>query len=81
MGPRPRGRQNRPVTLAAGEFRSLGHATTGRAVVLELGDATRLRRLEGLRTSNGPDLFVYLSATLAEGPRQAFDQGSSASAG
>jgi hypothetical protein len=69
-----------PATLAAGESRSLGHATTGRAVVLELGDGTRLLRLEDLRTSNGPDLFVYLSATLAQGPRQAVDQGSSASA-
>src|SRR4029453_5183097 len=69
-----------PATLAAGESRSLGHATTGRAVVLELGDGTRLLRLEDLRTSNGPDLFVYLSATLAQGPRQAGDQGASASA-
>jgi hypothetical protein len=64
-----------PVTLAAGEFRSLGHATTGRAAALDLGDGTRLLRLEALRTSNGPDLFVYLSASLAEGPRQAFDGG------
>jgi hypothetical protein len=43
--------------------------------VLEPGDGTRLLRLEDLRTSNGPDLFVYLSATLAQGPRQAFDGG------
>ena len=26
-----------------------------------------------LRTSNGPDLFVYLSTTPADGPRDAFD--------
>jgi hypothetical protein len=64
-----------PAMLAAGEFRSLGHATSGRAVVLELGDGMRLLRLKDLRTGNGPDLFAYLSATLAEGPRQAFDGG------
>jgi hypothetical protein len=42
---------------------------------LDLGDGTRLLRLEDLPTSNGPDLFVYLSATLTDGPRQPFDGG------
>jgi Electron transfer DM13 len=65
----PRG----PVTLAAGGFRSLGHAASGRAVALDLGDGKRLLRLEDLRTSNGPDLFVYLSVAPADGPRDAFD--------
>jgi len=62
-----------PATLATGSFRSLGHATSGRVVALDLGDGTRVLRLEDLRTSNGPDLFVYLSATPAAGPRDAFD--------
>ncbi|HEV8651655.1 MAG TPA: DM13 domain-containing protein [Actinomycetes bacterium] len=62
-----------PVTLAAGVFRSLGHATTGRAAALHLDDGRRFLRLEDLRTSNGPDLFVYLSVTPAGGPRDAFD--------
>jgi hypothetical protein len=61
------------VTLAAGAFRSLGHSTAGRAVALELGDGMRFLRLEDLHTSNGPDLFVYLSVTPADGPRDAFD--------
>jgi hypothetical protein len=68
----PAARQS-PVTLAAGTFRSLGHATAGRAVALDVGDGMRFLRLEDLRTSNGPDLLVYLSVTPAGGPRGAFD--------
>ena len=61
------------VTLASGRFRSLGHETSGRAAVLEADGGRRFLRLDELRTSNGPDLFVYLSATPADGPRDAFD--------
>jgi hypothetical protein len=61
------------VTVAAGAFRSLGHATSGRATVLGLGDGRRFLRLGDLRTSNGPDLFVYLSVTPAGGQRDTFD--------
>jgi hypothetical protein len=61
------------VTVAAGAFRSLGHPTSGRATVLDLGDGRRFLRLDGLRTSNGPDLFVYLSVTPADGQRDTFD--------
>jgi hypothetical protein len=49
------------VTLASGEFRSLEHHTTGRALILERADGTRYLRFEDLETSNGPDLHVYLS--------------------
>jgi hypothetical protein len=63
-----------PVTVAAGRFRSLGHETSGRAAVLEVDGGRRFLRLDELRTSNGPDLFVYLSATPADGPRDAFDE-------
>jgi Electron transfer DM13 len=62
-----------PVTLAAGVLRSLGHPTSGRAVVLDVGDGRRFLRLDDLHTSNGPDLFVYLSATPAGGRRDTFD--------
>ncbi len=61
------------ITLAAGAFRSLGHATSGRAAVLKLGNGRRFLRLDDLRTSNGPDLFVYLSVTPADGQRDTFD--------
>lgn len=50
-----------PTTLARGKFRSLEHETMGTAVILELPDGSRYLRLEGLDTSNGPDLRVYLS--------------------
>jgi hypothetical protein len=63
------------LTLAAGRFRSLGHETSGRAAVLEVDGGRRFLRLDGLRTSNGPDLFVYLSTTAAGGPRDRHDDG------
>jgi Electron transfer DM13 len=62
-----------PKVLSASPFRSLGHATSGQAVTLELADGRRFLRLEELRTSNGPDLFVYLSAAAADAPRDTFD--------
>lgn len=51
-----------PVQLAQGSFRSLEHPTTGRAVVTELPDGSRVLRFEDFETSNGPDLRVYLAA-------------------
>ncbi len=48
-----------PVVLVRGAFRSLEHASSGRAVILELADGTRYLRFETLSTSNGPDLRVY----------------------
>jgi hypothetical protein len=62
-----------PMVLAAGPFRSLGHATSGRAAALALADGGRFLRLKDLRTSNGPDLFVYLSTAAADAPRDTFD--------
>lgn len=62
-----------PVELARGEFISIDHGTSGVARVLELADGTRIVRLEGLDTDNGPDLFLYLSTNPASGPEGAFD--------
>ncbi len=62
-----------PTVLSTSPFRSLGHATSGRAVTLELADGRRFLRLDELRTSNGPDLFVYLSRAAADAPRDSFD--------
>lgn len=50
-----------PTTVAAGNFRSLEHKTTGRAEIIKLADGSHILRFESLDTSNGPDLFVYLS--------------------
>ncbi len=62
-----------PLVLASGEFVSLDHGTSGTARVLQLADGTRIVRLEGLDTSNGPDLFVYLSTNAASGDEGVFD--------
>lgn len=53
---------NGPVELSRGTFRSLEHTTTGHAVVFDLGNGSRLLRLEELDTSNGPDLRVIVSS-------------------
>lgn len=62
-----------PVELARGEFVSRDHGTRGSARVLELADGRRIVRLEDLDTSNGPDLYVYLSPSTAAGEESAFD--------
>jgi hypothetical protein len=56
-----------------GDLTSLDHRTSGVARVLQLDGGDHIVRLEGLETSNGPDLFVYLSANPAAGPESAFD--------
>ncbi|MFF1510067.1 DM13 domain-containing protein [Streptomyces sp. NPDC058326] len=57
-----------PVTLARGAFISHEHATTGTVKVVRLADGSHTLRLEGLDTSNGPDLRVWLSdAPVKEG--------------
>jgi hypothetical protein len=50
-----------PIVLADGEFISHEHATTGSARILELPDGSRVLRIEGLDTSDGPDLKVWLT--------------------
>lgn len=47
--------------LAAGDFISHEHDTTGRARVVALPDGQRVLRIDDLDTSNGPDLRVWLS--------------------
>jgi hypothetical protein len=57
-----------PVLLASGSFISHEHATTGQALIYELPDGSRVLRIEGLDTSNGPDLKVWLTdAPVIEG--------------
>jgi hypothetical protein len=61
------------VRLAEGAFASLEHETSGTALVVELADGTRYLRLEGLETSNGPDLRVYLSSVPAQDDWYVYD--------
>ena len=49
------------VVLAEGEFISHEHTTVGGVRILQLPDGTRVLRIEGLDTSNGPDLKVWLT--------------------
>jgi len=62
-----------PVAERRGTFISREHSTSGTAGLYRLSDGRRVLRLEGLHTSNGPALFVYLSANPANGPEGAFD--------
>jgi hypothetical protein len=62
-----------PIELASGTFISLDHSTSGAVRVLHLDDGTRIVRLEGLRTDNGPDLYLYLSRTAPDGEEGTFD--------
>ena len=48
--------------LASGKFHSIAHPTSGTATVYQLADGTRLLRFTDFKTSNGPDVHVYLVA-------------------
>ncbi|MEU0160986.1 DM13 domain-containing protein [Streptomyces sp. NPDC006261] len=50
-----------PQTLASGELISHEHTTTGSVKLVRLEDGTHTLRIEGLDTSNGPDLRVWLT--------------------
>lgn len=51
-----------PVDLLAGAFVSHEHTTTGSVRVIQLPDGQRQLAVQGLETSNGPDVHVWLSA-------------------
>ena len=51
-----------PQTLASGAFHSVAHTTAGTATIYRLADGRRLLRFTNFRTSNGPDVHVYLVA-------------------
>jgi hypothetical protein len=64
-----------PQVLRSGSFRSLEHATTGKAIVLRRPGGSLILRLEHLSTSNGPDLRVYLSRVPASSDLHAYRTG------
>ncbi len=56
------------ITLATGSLISHEHDTTGTVSLLQLPDGTRIVRLAGLETSDGPDLRIWLTdAPVIEG--------------
>ncbi|MFC5149941.1 DM13 domain-containing protein [Streptomyces aureoversilis] len=71
-------------TLATGELISHEHRTSGTVRILQLPDGTRTLRLEGLDTSNGPDLKVLISDAPVKPGRDGwhvFDDGAHVSLG
>ncbi|MFG2616533.1 DM13 domain-containing protein [Streptomyces sp. NPDC048507] len=73
-----------PRTVAEGALISHEHTTTGTAKVIRLPDGSHTLRLEGLDTSSGPDLRVWLTdAPVKEGVAgwRVFDDGEHLSLG
>ncbi len=64
------GAQEEPEALLSGHFHDVAHEGTGLATVYQLPDGSRTLRLTQFRTSNGPDLRVYLVAA-ADAPDSA----------
>lgn len=63
-----------PVPLVTGDFVSRSRYTvTGNATVYELEDGSRTLRLEDFESTNGPNLFVYLTAADADDPDAELD--------
>jgi hypothetical protein len=69
----PTTRSPPPPEPVGGDFAGIDHGTAGRVVVLQDAAGTQFVRLENLDTSNGPDLFVYLSTNPPDGPEGQFD--------
>jgi hypothetical protein len=51
-----------PTTVLAGQFHNGAHDTSGTATIYQLGGGKRVLRLANFKTSNGPDVHVYLVA-------------------
>ena len=48
--------------IEAGTFSGVMHPTTGNATIYRLGNGSRILRFTNFRTSNGPDVHVYIVA-------------------
>jgi hypothetical protein len=64
-----------PAVLAEGQFVTQEHLTTGVARVIQLPDGSRIVRLEGFSTSDGPDLHVWVTDQPAGGEWAKYDDG------
>ena len=49
-------------SLESGRFYGITHPTDGIAAIYQIGDKTRVLRFTNFRTSNGPDVHVYMVA-------------------
>ena len=77
--PSPAAPQDR--VLATGRFEDAEHATSGSVRLIELADGRRFVRLEGLASSDGPDLHVWLSDQPSGGEWGSYDDGRYAALG
>ena len=49
-------------SLESGRFYGIAHPTAGTATIYQIGDGTHVLRLTSFKTSNGPDVHVYMVA-------------------
>jgi len=54
------GGSSAPAAVLVGQFRTGAHDTTGTATIYRMGDGKQILRLADFKTSNGPDVRVYL---------------------
>ena len=52
-----------PKVLLMGRFHDVAHEGRGVATIYQVDDGTRVLRFTDFKTSNGPDLYVYMVAT------------------
>lgn len=64
------------VVLSSGTFVDAEHGTSGTAKILQLADGRRFLRIEGLSSSDGPDLHMWLSDAKSGGDWGSYDDGS-----
>ena len=62
------------TVLSSSNLQSLEHQSSGTVLLIQLAGGGRILRLENLATSNGPDLRVYLSTTLASSDWHGYDR-------
>ncbi|WP_030985704.1 DM13 domain-containing protein [Streptomyces sp. NRRL S-1813] len=74
-GGEPSMKGTRPKDLAEGRFVTHEHDTSGTARTVRLTDGGQVLRLEDLKTSEGPDVRVYLSARTADAAKAGLDGG------
>jgi len=53
---------SQPSAVAAGKFHGVAHDGAGDAIIYQLADGKRVVRLTNFKTSNGPQLHLYLVA-------------------
>ncbi|MGW7052255.1 DM13 domain-containing protein [Streptomyces sp. NPDC054887] len=71
----PAAKDTGPLDLAEGGFVTHEHGTSGTARTVRLADGGQVLRLEDLKTSDGPDVRVYLSTRDADAVEAGLGEG------